>query len=118
MAAPAFLINRPDYDSTGKGVDLDGIRDNFVWMLNQAVEQGYLLGWTTTTDYTGNEINWIQITSGSVKIRREYSWSSGQIQTIVHKFDKGLGAGLETLTGGTVTFSFDANGNFTGATSA
>lgn len=118
MAAPDIDINRPVFEDAPVDQDLDQLRDNVVWMLiNTALDQGFVPGWTTTVT-GGAEPSSVELTQGSVKIRANFTWSGGLPTEIVYQYDKGLGAGLETLTGGTFTPSFDGSGNLTGVTTA
>ena len=64
------------------------------------------------------ELDSITLTLGSILIKFNFTWSSGNLATEIWQYDKGLGAGLETLTGGTITHSYDGSNNWTGATTA
>ena len=119
MAAPAIDITAPAAANAWDD-DLDQIRDNIVILMIMAAGQGYLLpNWTTTVNGTDkSEPDSIEMTQASLKMKWVFTWSSGNVTAIVWQYDKGLGAGYETLTCGTLTLSYDGSNNFTGATSA
>lgn len=52
------------------------------------------------------------------QFRYNYTWTGGNKTQIVYQYDDGSGGGFVTVTGGTVTLTYDGSGNFTGATSA
>ena len=49
-----------------------------------------------------------------------YTWTSGNKTQILFQYDDGTGSSPEftTITGGTMTLTYDGSGNLTGATSA
>lgn len=121
MAAPAIDRSKPVFGSTAVDDDLDQLRDNITWLLIAASQGPAVMpGWATTTAYTGNQLDSLTLTeNGSgAKIRVEYTWTGGVVTQQVWSYDKNLGAGWETLSAGTITLTYDGNGNFTGATSA
>lgn len=50
------------------------------------------------------------------QIKYTYTWTGANLTTMVVAYDNG--AGFVTVTGGTMTLTYDGSGNFTGATSA
>lgn len=117
MAAPALDQARPAWGNDADG-DLDALRDNATWLMIAAAGQGYVLpGWTTVVNGADkSEPTSIEMTKGSLKIRWSFTWSSSKVTQQVWAYDRGLGAGYETLTGGTITLAYDGSDNFTGAT--
>lgn len=120
MAAPNIDITRPVYDSTSMDDDLDQLRDNIVWLMIQAAAAGYMLpDWDTEIDPGDlDEPSYIELTNASLIIRFNFTWSSGLVTEIEYEYDKGLGGGLETLTGGTATLSYNGSDQLTGITTA
>lgn len=124
MAAPDFDRNSPLFENTAVDAMLDQVRDNLVWLSIQAAATGYALpGWTTTIDPGDlDEPTYIELTldgtSPAVKIRFNFTWTDGNLTTEVRQYDKGLGAGLETLAGGTLTYAYNGSDQLTGVTNA
>lgn len=100
--------------------DLDAMRDNATWLMIAAAGQGYVLpGWTTVVNGADkSEPDSIEMTKGSLKMRWAFTWSSSKVTQQVWAYDRGLGSGYETLTGGTITLAYDGSDTFTGATTA
>lgn len=105
--------------------DLDQIRANFNMLLCQAASGSVVLaGWTTTVNSTSSPENYsepdsIVLTKGTRAIHFEYTWTSGNVTQIVVKYDDGVSSpSLETVTGGTITLTYNGDGDFTGATTA
>lgn len=114
----------PTYDQTAPAAanawddDLDQIRDNMAWLAALGAAGAIVVpNWTTTVNGADPaQPDSIELTRGSVKIRFTYTWSTGKVTQIVVAYDRGLGAGYETMTGGTITLTYDGSDNFTGAT--
>ena len=105
--------------------DLDAIRNNFNFLLAAAINGSVVVpGWTTTVESDSSpqdfsEPDRIILTKGTRAFRFEYTWSGGNVTGIVVKYDDGVSSpSLATLTGGTITLTYDGSGNFTGATTA
>ncbi|KAA9133450.1 hypothetical protein F3N42_03615 [Marinihelvus fidelis] len=123
MAAPTLDTSRPNYDGTGKGVDLDQLRDNITWIIAMLAGGVFILpGWATTASGSDlSEPDYIELVnndSASLKMKFTFTWSSGNLTQIVCQYDKGLGAGYETFDDGTIAISYDGSGNFSGATTS
>lgn len=113
MAAPAFDNTKPDF-ANSVDTDVDAIRDNSEWLMIAAAGAGYMLpGWATTAT-SPPEYTQIEMVKGTRKMKWVFTWSGGKPTQIVWQFDRGLGAGYETLSLGTITVNYDGNGNFTG----
>lgn len=113
--------------------DLELMRDNWYWILASAANGSIVVpGWTTTMVSTSSPVDYsepdsIQLsklyTDVSPNITREIhidlTWTGGNVTGMVMKYDDGTSSpSLETITGGTITLTYDGDGNFTGATSA
>lgn len=112
--------------------DLEAIRDNFAFCLVAATNGSIVIpGWQTVMASAESPENYSEPDSVTLtktdtlaspqltrKIQVNYTWTSGNVTGMVIKFDAGDGAGLVTVTGGTLTLTYDGDGNFTGATSA
>ena len=111
--------------------DLAGIRSNFAFLLVAAVNGSIVIpGWTTTVNSTSSPQNFAEPNSivltntdtSSPQIIRtiylNYTWTSGQVTQMIVQYDDGVSSpSLATLTGGTISITYDGAGNFTGATS-
>ena len=124
MAAPAYDKAKPDFANPVDS-DLAQVRDNEQWLMIAAAASGYILpAWTTVAVGSGSPENLAEpatITmthSDGRKMKWTLTWSSGKVTTVLWQFDKGLGGGLETLTGGTATLTYDGSNNWSGATTA
>lgn len=117
MAAPSFDLTAPAAANAWDD-DLDQIRDNVAWLMTAAASNNFMLpGWTTTASGADlSEPDYIKMESGSLEMRWTFTWSSGSVTQVVWAYDDGTG--LTTLTGGTVSISYDGSGNFSGATTA
>lgn len=113
--------------------DLTAMRDNWFFLLISAARQAQVVpGWDTTitsnsspVDYTKPDIITLTRLDTAVSpnvtktLRYEYTYTGNNLTTIVFKFGDGVSSPeLETVTGGTITLTYDGSGNFTGATSA
>ena len=117
-------FTKPDF-ANPVDTDLDAIRDNFQFLLASALNGApFMAGWTTTVESDSSpqdfsEPDRIKLTKGTRAFWFEYTWTSGNVTQIVIKYDDGVSSpSLATLTGGTLTLTYDSDGNFTGATSA
>ena len=120
MTAPIFDQTEPDPGASAWNLSIDATRENLVFLMIAAGAVGYMLpGWSTTVNGTNKaEPDSIVMAKGSLQMKWLFTWSSGKVTQIIWQYDRGLGAGLETLTGGTITPSYDGSNNFIGATSA
>ena len=116
MTAPNININKPTFGATPADADLTQLRDNIIWLMIAAAANGYRMpGWTTTVAGADPaELDSILLTQASLKMKYNFTWSSGNLATEIWEYDKGLGANLETLIGGTLTHSYDGSNNWTG----
>jgi len=125
-------FNKPDF-ADGVYSDLAAMRNNWYFLLVSAVNGSIVIpGWTTTMVSNSSPVDYgepdsIQLskldTAVSPNVTREIhidlTWTSGSVTGMVLKYDDGSSSpSLTTLTGGTITLSYDGSGNFTGATSA
>ncbi len=124
-------FTRPDFADLA--ADLASIRTNFYFLLVSAVNGSIIIpGWTTTINSTSSPQNFGEPDSVVLsrldtavspnvtrKIHIEYTWTGGNVTTMVIKYDDGVSSpSLSIVTGGTLTLTYDGSGNFTGATSA
>jgi len=117
-------FTKPDF-ANGVSTDLDQIRDNFNFLLAAAANGSIVVpGWTTTvysdsSPQDFSEPDRIILTKGTRAIHIEYTWTSGNVTGMVVKYDDGVSSpSLSTVTGGTITLTYDGSNNFTGATTA
>jgi len=103
-----------------------GVRDGLAGL--------YIPGWTTTvtTSDTGSPLDYTYpttiviaktYTDSSPNVLRQFrytlTWTSNYLTGIVYEnYDATASPQWQTVTGGTITITRDASGNFTGATSA
>ncbi len=120
MTAPQINTDKPVFGGNPVDDELDQLRDNIIWLVQAAASGGYALpNWTTTVAGADPaELDSITLTLGSILIKFNFTWSSGNLATEIWQYDKGLGAGLETLINGTLTHSYDGSDNWTGVTTA
>ena len=105
--------------------DLDQIRANFNFLLLAAMNGAVVVpGWTTTVNSTSSPLNYaepnsIVLTKGTRAFYMNLTWTSGNVTQIVCRYDDGVSSpSLVTVTGGTITLTYDGDNNFTGATTA
>ena len=112
--------------------DLTQMRLNWYFLLIAAANGAKVVnGWATTMastsspqDYSKPDSMTLSKTDTTVspnvtrQLQYVYTWTGANLTTMVIKYDDGSGAGLVTVTGGTITLTYDGSGNFTGATSA
>ena len=122
--------------------DLTTMRNNWFWLLmaigGVGIRDGfsglYMPGWTTTvtTTDTGSPLDYTYpsvitiaktYTDTSPNVLRQFrynlTWTSNFLTGIVYQhYDATASPQWATVTGGTITITRDASGNFTGATSA
>ena len=117
MTAPVIDETAPEF---ANDVDNDVIqmRDNTIYLLMMAAGAGYLLPqWETTANGPNlaapTDIEMIH--ADGRKMRFQFTWSSDRPATINYQVDKGLGAGYEEIALGTLTLSYDGDGNFSKA---
>ena len=118
-------LNHPGED------DLTQMRDNFKWLFMCALLAGvrdqkkciYAPGWTTTVTSTSSPLganpDRIEVSKGSFTYRFDLTWTGDNLTTIVCQFSDGTTSPLfTTVTGGTITCTYDGSGNLIGATTA
>lgn len=118
MAAPVFDHTKPD-PANPYNTDLDAIRENSTLLLLAAAGEPYLIpGWTPVVGGADkSKPDYIELTNGSRKMRWTFGWDgAGNATSVVLAYDRGLGAGYETLAGGTFTLTYDGSNNWTGGT--
>jgi hypothetical protein len=79
-----------------------------------------LARWNTAVTYSSGKVSTVTMTyqpDTSIKMQWAYTYSGNKLATETWKYDKGLGAGYETLSGGTLTMSYSGD-NLTGVTSS
>lgn len=120
-------FTKPDFVDLAS--DLQSIRDNFNFIITAAANGSIVIpGWSTTVNSTSSPVDYNEpdnvtlthTSTASPQVTRqiviEYTWTSGNVTQMVVKFDDGTG--LVTVTGGTLSLTYDGSNNFTGATSA
>jgi len=125
-------FNKPDF-ANAVTTDLTAFNTNWYFLLVAAVNGSIVIpGWTTTINSNSSPVDYsepdnvtLAYTDTTVspnvthQIIIEYTWTSGNVTGMVIKYDDGSSSpSLETVTGGTLTLTYDGDGNFTGATSA
>ena len=127
-------LNHPGED------DLTQMRENFKWLFLCVLLAGvrdqkkclYAPGWTTTVVSTSSPLDYdhpdyvtcsktYTTTSPNVTMtyRFDLTWTGDNLTTIVCKFSDGTTSPLfTTVTGGTISCTYDASGNLTGATTS
>jgi len=117
-------FTKPDFANSIDS-DLDQIRDNFNFLLACAANGAVVLpGWTATaySDSSPQDFSKpdrIVLTKGTRAIWLRYTWTGDNVTTIQMQYDDGVSSpSLATVTGGTITITYDSEGNFTGATTA
>ena len=126
-------FNEPDFASAVSD-SLSAVRDNWYYLMIAAVNGAVVApGWTTTISSTSSPVNYGQPdaltltyldTAVSPNVTRTikvaYTWDgSGNVSGMVISYGDGTSSPeLVTVTGGTITLTYDGSGNFTGATSA
>ena len=110
------------------GDSLDKTRDRFAWLVSTLIANGVVLlpNWDGTPYSTSSpedlsEPNYWLFThnSDNREIRVNLTWASGNITQVVIKYNPGTTSpGMETVTGGTFTLTYDGDNNLTGFTSA
>ena len=125
-------FDRPDFANAVE-VDLGAMQTNWYWLLVAAVNGSVVApGWTTTINSTSSPVDYSEPdnltltyldTSQSPNVTRqiviEYTWTGGNVTQMVIKYGDGTSSpALETVSGGTMTLTYDGSGNFTGATTA
>lgn len=115
MTAPVFDLTKPD-PANPWGADLVAMRDSFAALLDAAASASYAMpGWATVAN-DPPEYSSIVMTQGSVRMRWLFTWADGLITHETRQYDRGLGVGYETLS--TLTYSYDVNNNWLGATTS
>ena len=129
-------LNHPGED------DLTQVRENFKWLFLCVALVGirdqkkclYAPGWTTTVSSSSSPLDYdhperIELsktyttTSPNVTMtyRFDLTWTGDNLTTIVCQFSDSSNPTsplFTTVTGGTITCTYDASGNLTGATTA
>ena len=127
-------LNHPGED------DLTQMRENFKWLFLCVLLAGvrdqkkclYAPGWTTTVVSTSSPLDYDHpdyVTCSKTyttvspnetwTYRFNLTWTGDNLTTIVCKFSDGTTSPLfTTVTGGTITCTYDGSGNLTGATTA
>lgn len=118
MAAPNIDAAKPA-KGNAFDTDLDQIRDNWAWFIAICLHMSLdIPGWNATPagadldkpDYVD------AVHTDGRKVRVAYSYTGDNQTSVVVQYDKGLGAGYETLTKGTGTRAFNASDQWTGTT--
>ena len=128
-----IALNHPGED------DLAQMRENWKWLFMAVLLAGvrdqkkciYAPGWTTTVTSTssplGDEPSRIEVAKTYTTVspeetwtyRFDLTWTGGNLTGIVCSFSDGTTSPLfTTVTGGTITCTYDGSGNLTGATTA
>ena len=118
MAAPAIDLDEPTFASAVDDAQ-DFIRDNITWGLIAIASGTYLIpGWAAAASGgTASEPAVITMTHASGRLMKfSLTWTTGSVTGVIVQYDKGLGAGYETLSLGTATIAYDGSGNWTGTT--
>ena len=125
-------FGEPDFASAVSD-SLDQIRLNQWYLLIAAVNGSVVApGWTTTIASASSPVNYGQPDSMTMTyldtavspnvtktIQIAYTWTDGNVTGMVVSFGDGTSSPeLVTVTGGTITLTYDGSGNFTGATTA
>jgi hypothetical protein len=122
MAAPPFDINKPDPASVGGwGAEITQTRDNLVNNMMYAAAMNFELPkWNTAFTYggAGGELTEAIMTyqpDTSIKMKWVITYSGSPAKMADRKwyFDKGLGAGYELLSLGTLTYTYDGTPKLT-----
>lgn len=113
--------------------DLALMRDNWFWLFAAAANGAVVApGWTTTIvsnssplDYAEPDAIQLSYVDTTVSpqvthlVQIDLTWTGGNVTGMVMKYGPDTQSPqLETITGGTITLSYDGSGNFTGATTA
>ena len=113
MPAPTIDLTKPQAANEW-ALDLDAIRDNIAGVMMAAASAGYALpGWSTTTVGAPEYTN-ITMTRGVVRMRWLFTWAGGAVVQEARQYDRGAGAGYESVPLGTFTYTYDGNNNWTG----
>lgn len=117
---PDWTLPDPDNDFQD---DIDTIReDNQIYLLMaSAPGNDYMLPeWTTSVvGADKSKPDYIQLVKGSSIMRFTYTWdASDRATSIVWTYDRGLGDGLQTVNSATITPSYTAEDELSGATTA
>ena len=118
MAAPDWKKDSPAAADTATTA-WSNIRDNSALLFMQIALFGFPLedGWTYAYTGTLGSVTTEQWSHSDGRIARfTYTYSSGFITKIVLAWDRGLGAGFETICACNITV--DSNGNRTAATTS
>jgi hypothetical protein len=118
MSAPEIDLDEPTFASA-VDASQDQIRDNIIWGLIAVASGTYMLpGWPATpSGGTASEPAVVTMTHASGRnMKFTLTWTSGAVTGVAVQYDKGLGAGYETVTLGTATIAYDGSGNWTGTT--
>lgn len=110
----------------GVPTQLTQMRDNWFFLLAAAARKAKAIaGWTTVITSNSSPVDYTKpdqmtLTKGIWTIQFDYTWTGSNLTQIVVSFADGASSPNTpvTITGGTLTLTYDGNGNFTGATSA
>ena len=110
MATPAFDINAPDPGAGSWGPEITATRDNLVNIMMFAAATGQRLpDWDSSFTYTTGDLTTSEMIYQpdiTIKMKWVYAYSGGNLDTEKWYFDKGLGAGYELVTQGTLTHNY------------
>ena len=83
--------------------------------LRDAILAGSLVGWNATpSGGTAEEPAVITRSKGVERVKSTLTWSGGLVTGVVYAYSANSGSSWDTI--GTLTISYDASDNFTGAT--
>lgn len=119
MAVPDWNQAAPNYGAADVADDLDATRDNLALLFAAIAVHGSPLenGWTFFTTgplATPTTEGWTH--SDGRKIRMTATYSAGLVTKIVYAYDRGLGAGYETIYAHNLTVN--GSGQHTGGTTS
>lgn len=121
MAAPIRDTGAPDPGTTGGwAAEITASKDNHLASLMEALASGNAADWDCALTWTSGKLTqivWTYQQDTSVKFKVDYTYSGDNLNTETWSFDKGLGAGYETPTGGTFTYGY-TSGELTSITSS
>lgn len=119
MATPTLDENKPLWGSGNQVAEnLTQIRNNTTWIISQlAAQQFFVIGWNLVVngaDKSKPDNVVLTHAATSRKVRATYTYTGDDLTQMVIAFDDG--GGFVNFTGGTLTITYDGNGDVTGAT--
>lgn len=114
MAYTPLDESLPDGATQNGPAVFPSVRDNQK-ALRDAILAGALVGWNTApSGGTAEEPAVMTRSKGAERVKSTLTWSAGLVTTVVHAYSSNSGSSWDTI--GTLTITYDANDNFTGAT--